>query len=538
MATAAQPLSGAAEGKPHADSISSHDLEHDEERIHGYSIRAQLEGWHANRGSKSIARAIIPPWCPEKSEPTELNPLKFLKELTWLNWALFLCGWWAWTCDGFDYFAVSVTLTELGKVFGKSDSQMSFAITLTLLFRSLGALIFGVLADRFGRKWTLTANMLIIAALQLGSGFVTNYSQFLGVRSAFGIAMGGVWGQAAATSLENVPAASRGFFSGIVQQGYTIGYLLAAVINMTVGTYSAPKWRSLYFIGAGFSAAAAIFRMCLPESQQFLRAREEQKASGVSLSGKEAARQFFREVGHMLRSNWIRCIWAICIMTGMNFFSHGSQDLYPTYLTKTKGLNKHNESVAVIIANCGAIAGGLFGGYISQIIGRRWALILLCLWTAPWIPLWIIPDSFGGLAAGGFFVQSGVQGAWGVIPIYLSEVSPPAFRASFAGLAYQLGNMASAGAAQIEADAGHHLRTIVKGKELPDYATIFGILLGVIIAYLLITTLLGPDADASNFEEAKVATQAGAGNTVAAQRTGRRWDTPRRRASILKSVLR
>jgi MFS family permease len=109
-------------------------------------------------------------------------------------------------------------------------------------------------------------------------------------------------------------------------------------------------------------------------------------------------------------------------MTGMNFFSHGSQDLYPTYLTKTKGLNKHNESVAVIISNCGAVAGGLFGGYISQIIGRRWTIIGLALWTAAWIPLWIIPDSFGGLAAGGFFVQSGVQGAWGVI---VSRVKSP-----------------------------------------------------------------------------------------------------------------
>ncbi|BEI91458.1 uncharacterized protein CcaverHIS019_0402780 [Cutaneotrichosporon cavernicola] len=512
------------DGRPstdHPDSKSLHD-NHDEERVHGYSIRAQLEGWHANRGSKSIARAMIPPWCPEKDQPTELNPFKFLRQLTWLNWAMFFCGWWAWTCDGFDYFAVSVTLTEMGKEFGKTDAQMSFAITLTLLFRSLGALIFGVLADRFGRKWTLVANMLIIAVFQLGSGFVTNYQQFLGVRAIFGIAMGGVWGQAAATSLENVPAASRGFFSGVVQQGYTIGYLLAAVINMTVGSYSRPGWRSLYFIGAGFSVASALFRMCLPESAQFIRARQQQQDSGVQLSGRDAARHFFREVGHMLRSNWIRCIWAICIMTGMNFFSHGSQDLYPTYLTKTKGLSKHNESVAVIISNCGAIVGGLFGGYISQIIGRRWTIIGLCLWTACWIPLWIIPKSFGGLAAGGFFVQSGVQGAWGVIPIYLSEVSPPAFRASFAGLAYQLGNMASSAAAQIEADAGQTLRTVINGQNLPDYATIFGILLGVIIGWLIIWTFLGPDADGALFEEAKVATQAGAGDTVAGESTLRR----------------
>lgn len=253
-------------------------------------------------------------------------------------------------------------------------------MTLTLLFRSLGALIFGVLADRFGRKWTLVANMFIIAVFQLGSGFVVNYSGFLAVRALFGIAMGGVWGQAAATSLENVPAPTRGFFSGIVQQGYTIGYLLAAVMNMTVGSYSRPKWRSLYFIGAGFSLAAAIFRALLPESEQFIRAHEEARASGIKMTAGEGARHFFREVGHMLKRNWIRCIWAICVSlsltSGLVLTSdHDRHELLlprlagplvsrrslwqisaitdvtsPTYLKKSKGLSTHQESIAVIIS--------------------------------------------------------------------------------------------------------------------------------------------------------------------------------------------
>lgn len=262
-------------------------------------------------------------------------------------------------------------MVELAEQFDRTSAQISFAITLTLLFRSLGALIFGVLADRFGRKWTLVANMFIIAVLELGSGFVNTYEEFLAVRSLFGVAMGGVWGQAAATCLENVPVETRGFLSGIVQQGYAVGYLLAAVINMTVGQYSAPKWRSLYFIGAGFSLAACLLRAALPESKQYILAREEARNNGMS--SKEAAKHFGREVKNMLKTNWMRCIWAICLMTGMNFFSHGSQDLYPTYLKKTKGLSEHSSSVAVIISNCGAIAGGMIGGYASQYIGRRWA---------------------------------------------------------------------------------------------------------------------------------------------------------------------
>jgi len=368
-------------------------------------------------------------------------------------------------------------------------------------------LIFGVLADRFGRKWTLVGNLLLIAVFELGSGFCNTYEQFLAVRSLFGVAMGGIWGQAAATALENVPVAARGICSGILQQGYSFGYLLAAVIKLGVVPKSQYSWRALYFIGAGFSVLAAIVRACLPESQQFILARQEAKNNNLSSSAQSKA--FGREIWMMLKTNWVRCIWAICIMTGFNFFSHGSQDLYPVYLQTTKGFTASNASKATIISNVGAIIGGTIAGYVSQYAGRRLAIIICLCYTACWIPLWILPDTFGGLAAGGFFIQSGVQGAWGVVPIYLGEISPPAFRASFGGLAYQLGNMASSAAAQIEATAGESLK--LDGTTIPDYATIQAILIGAVIAWMLLMTLLGPESDGSHFEQAKVAYQDGAG---------------------------
>ncbi|TXT13154.1 hypothetical protein VHUM_01555 [Vanrija humicola] len=482
--------------------------------VHKYpptSFKGQLEGWHADRGNKSFLQAAIPSWRKKGNSDDEVvyNPIKLVGLLGWRDWLYFFSGWWAWTCDGFDYFAVSVTLADLEKQFDRNDHALTTAITLTLLFRSLGAVIFGLLADRFGRKWTLVANLLLIGVFELGTGFVNTFPQFLGVRAIFGIVMGGIWGQAAATALENVPAQARGLLSGILQQGYAVGYLLAAVINLTVVQNSRYGWRSIYFIGAGFSVSAAIIRACLPESRQYVLAREQLKAEGID--GGATSKRFFKEIGNMLKTNWVRCIWGILVMTGFNFFSHGSQDLYPKYLQTTKFMTAKQASRATIISNCGAVAGGTIAGYLSQYAGRRLTAMIFIVITACFIPLWILPTKFGGLAAGGFWVQFGVQGAWGIVPIYLGEVSPPAFRASFGGVAYQLGNMVSSGAAQIEATAGNTLRIANPKKPNCTYATIQGILIGVVAAWLMLWLFLGPEADGAHFEQAKTAFQEGGG---------------------------
>ncbi|RXK36287.1 MFS transporter, SHS family, lactate transporter [Tremella mesenterica] len=489
--------------------IEGKDDDSQKPKVQRASISSQLATWHADRGDKTFIQAMIPRiHHPANGIKVTKNPFKLLAMVSlYPGWLMFFSGWFAWTCDGYDYFAVSLTIPLLAKQFDKTTHDITTAITLTLLFRSLGAVIFGILADRFGRKWTLTANLVVVCIFELGSGFCNTYSQFLAVRALFGVGMGGIWGQAAGAALENVPIEARGICSGILQQGYAAGYLLAAVINLTVVTYSKYTWRSLYFIGAGFSLAAAILRAVLPESPQYVKARQEAKASGQTTS--QTSKNFAKETWVMLKTNYLKWIWAVCMMTGFNFFSHGSQDLFPTYLITSKHLSSKLASKATIISNCGAIVGGTLAGYSSQYIGRRLAIIICLLYTACWIPLWILPSSFGGLSAGGFFIQSGVQGAWGIVPIYLGEVAPPAFRATFAGLAYQLGNMASSGAAQIETDAGESLK--LTGSNIPDYATIQGILIGVVIAWMLIFAFLGPEADHSHFEKAKVAFQQGAG---------------------------
>ena len=246
------------------------------------------------------------------------------------------------------------------------------SITLTLLFRSVGAVsfrpislhhstpfepsrqvVFGLISDRYGRKWPLVANLFLVSVLSLGTGFVQSFQQFLALRSLFGVGMGGIWGLASATALENLPVEARGLASGVLQQGYAAGYLIAAVVNL----YLVPKssWRALFWTGAGISAFAGVLRALLPESEFFRRAKQERQNNQTE-NTKSKTRIFFHEVKQMLKHHWMLSIYAVLLMTGFNFLSHGSQDLYPTYLQVAKDFTKFNSTVATIIGNCGAIS--------------------------------------------------------------------------------------------------------------------------------------------------------------------------------------
>ncbi|KAF8466529.1 carboxylic acid transporter [Russula ochroleuca] len=435
-----------------------------------------------------------------------------LRSLTGTQWAQFLTGWLAWTCDAIDFFNVALSVTRLQQQFHKAEAaSITTAITLTLLVRSIGAILFGVLSDRFGRKWPLVANLLLCSAVQLGTSFVQTFHQFLAVRTLFGIAMGGVWGLASSTALENLPVEARGLGSGVLQQGYAIGYLISAVLSLYVVPHTRHTWRALFWTTSGISAFAATIRAFIPESEVFLRAKEQEHRLGGT-TGKKT-KVFIHQVRTMLKTHWGLCVYAVLLMAGFNFLSHGSQDLYPTYLKTSKGFDNYHSIVATIIGNCGAITGGAIAGSISQYIGRRLTIILFVLLSGVFIPLWILPSSFGLLAAGAFCVQFGVQGAWGVIPIQLAEMSPPGFRATFPGVAYQLGNMISAASAQIEAIGGDNMKTTIiqdgKLKVVPDYAKVQGILLGTIAAFVIFITTIGPENHGSNFEQQKTAFEEG-----------------------------
>ena len=220
-------------------------------------------------------------------------------------------------------------------------------------YTSRSQVIFGLISDRFGRKWPLVANLLLISCLSLGCSFVQTYREFLAVRSLFGVGMGGIWGLASASALENLPVEARGLASGIMQQGYAVGYLIAAVVNLYLVRRT--TWRAQFRTSASISAFAAVLRSLLPESEVFLRARED-KQTEVEKPGQSKTRVFFHEVGQMLKNHWLLSIYAVLLMSGFNFLSHGSQDLYPTYLEASKGFTKFNATVATIIGNCGAIA--------------------------------------------------------------------------------------------------------------------------------------------------------------------------------------
>ncbi|THH08458.1 hypothetical protein EW145_g2701 [Phellinidium pouzarii] len=422
-----------------------------------------------------------------------------LVSLTLLQWIQVFCGWLAWTCDAVDFFSVSLSVTALQAQFGgRRASDITTSITLTLLFRPVGAVLFGVLSDRYGRRWPLVVNLLLCCVLQIGSGFVQTFRQFLAVRCLFGITMG---------------VEVRGFMSGVVQQGYAVGYLFAAVINLRLVPAVPQNWRALFWTAAGISFFAAIVRALTPESELFLRAKRIESEKGTST--KHKTRIFLHELKVMLKRHWLLCIYAVLLMTGFNFLSHGSQDLYPTYLTASKNFSSNQATIATIIGNCGAIAGGAIAGWASQYVGRRLTILICVILIAVFIPLWILPSSFSALSAGAFCIQFGVQGAWGVIPIFLSEISPPAFRGTFPGVAYQLGNMVSSASAQIEATGGNHLRTTIVENgvptNVPDYAKVQGILIGVVCAFVVVVTIVGPEHHGAHFERAKTAFEEGGG---------------------------
>ncbi|KAG6912031.1 hypothetical protein DXG01_000279 [Tephrocybe rancida] len=406
--------------------------------------------------------------------------------------------------------------------------QRAEARPLLQVLKSLTWVIFGILSDRFGRKWPLVSNLVLIAILQLGGGFVQTFKQFLACRSLFGIGMGGIWGLAASTALENLPVEVRGLASGVLQQGYAVGYLLAACINLTLVPDTPTSWRSLFWTASGISLFAGAIRAVLPESEVFLRAKAIEKAKGTSTSKK--TKVFVKETGEMLKRHWLLCIYAVLLMTGFNFLSHGSQDLYPTYLQQSKNFSAHNATVATIIGNWGYCVsleystglifgtdnrsrGGIAAGYISQYLGRRLTIVGFPSSHFGFSPVRSAASRLAHSASNLVYKALGVLYVPS-IPIQLAEMSPPAFRATFPGVAYQLGNMVSSAASQIEATGGENLRTniIVDGKlkNVPDYATVQGILIGVVAAFVIFITIIGPEKHGSHFEKHKTAFEEGA----------------------------
>lgn len=430
----------------------------------------------------------------EWQDPEPLkNPISLFMQLSFKDWVFFLVGFSAWTADAFDFHALSIQTVKLAAYFKTTNTAISTAITLTLLLRSVGAAFFGLAGDKFGRKWPMVVNMIVLGILQIATIYSTTFQQFLAVRSLFGLFMGGVYGNAIAMALEHCPVNARGLMSGILQQGYAFGYVLAACANLGVGG-GTNSWKTVFWIAAGLSIGVGLIRICFPESQQFIEAKKAGE-KGVAPSA------FWKETKQMLAAEWKMVIYCIVLMTWFNFYSHTSQDSYTTFMRTEKALNNAAASRASILMKVGACVGGTVIGYLSQWVGRRRAMVGSALISLCLIPAWVLPQGERNLSASGFFMQFFVQGAWGVIPIHLNELSPPAFRSSFPGITYQLGNMISSPSAQIvNAVAESHLKRGPKGKLVPAYGPTMGVATAIIALGIAITAALGPEKRGRHFE--------------------------------------
>lgn len=303
-----------------------------------------------------------------------------------------------------------------------------------------------------------------------------------------------VYGNAVAMALENCPTEARGLMSGIMQQGYSFGYVLAACANLGVGK-ATETWKTVFWVAAGLSIGAGLLRLCFPESKQFLEA----KKTGHKIS----AGDFWAETKSMMAKEWRMCFYCIVLMTWFNYYSHTSQDSYTTFMVTSKGLDYAAGTRSSIWMKVGACVGGTTIGYLSQFVGRRRAIVVASLVSCCLIPAWILPEGEASLSASGFVMQFFVQGAWGVIPIHLNELSPPAYRSSFPGLTYQLGNMISSPSAQIvNAIAESHFVTDRAGNRVEAYGPVMGIATVIIALGIAITTALGPEKLGRHFEEA------------------------------------
>ncbi len=371
-----------------------------------------------------------------------------------------------WTLDAFDFFLLVFVLKDIATEFNTQITEVTFAILLTLAMRPIGAYIFGRAADRWGRRPTLMVDVLLYSFIELASGFSPNLTTLLVLRAIFGIAMGGEWGVGASLTMELIPPHARGFVSGLLQSGYPAGYFLASIVYGLLFQYIG--WRGMFMIGVIPALLVFYIRRKVPESPSWKPATSKSNTLAI------------------VKSHWRLGIYAVLLMTAFNFFSHGTQDLYPTFLQVQHKMMPHEVGLIAVIYNIGAIIGGISFGSMSEVFGRRRIIIIASLLSLAVMPLWAFSTSAVWLAVGAFLMQVMVQGAWGVIPVHLNELSPDDARGTFPGFVYQLGNLIASVNATLQAGIAAHYGG--------DYGIALAAVAGTVAVAIVVLTALGTEA--------------------------------------------
>jgi SHS family lactate transporter-like MFS transporter len=390
-----------------------------------------------------------------------------------------LAGFLGWTLDAFDFFILVMVLPAVATDLHVSRPDIALALTASLATRPLGAFIFGVIADRWGRRLPMVGVIIFYSVVEVLSGLAPNYAIFLALRFLFGIGMGGEWGVGASLVMESVPVKWRGVLSGLLQEGYAFGYLLAAVAFFAVNYFAIPPsygWRLLFLIG-GLPALLSLFVMFKVEETE---SWQEHRTADWKTYGREIAK------------HWKLFLYLVVLMAMMNMISHGTQDLYPTFLQQQLHFTPEKTATITIISMIGAIAGGLIFGLYSDRSGRRKAMVTATILAVVLIPLWVFASTTALIVLGAFLMQFMVQGAWGVIPAHINELSPNALRGFFPGFAYQVGVLIASSISYIEALLGEHL---TYGQSMAALAALVLVVGSFVIAF-------GPEARGVSFRKA------------------------------------
>jgi SHS family lactate transporter-like MFS transporter len=374
-------------------------------------------------------------------------------------------GFLGWTLDAFDFFVLTFVLVPVARDFHVSLVQMAATITASLAMRPVGAFIFGLLADRYGRRWPLMLDIVFYSIVEVFSGLAPNYQIFFILRLLYGIGMGGEWGVGASLTMESVSPKWRGIVSGLLQEGYAMGNLLAAVAYSLIFPHWG--WRMMFFIGG----APALLSL-------FIFAKVKETAAW------HETRTDWRTYGKAIARNWKLFLYMVLLMTTMNSISHGTQDLYPTLLQRQRHFTPQITATITMISMVGAIIGGLVFGLYSDRRGRRRSMVTAVVLALAVAPAWVLSPTVALIIPAAFLMQFMVQGAWGVIPVHLNELSPGELRGFFPGFAYQLGVLCASSITVLEALLAKHL----------TYAQSLGLLAGIVLLLGIPVIGLGPEA--------------------------------------------
>jgi len=390
-------------------------------------------------------------------------------------WASYL----GWTLDAFDFFLMVFMLSTIAREFGTDVKAVAQGVFLTLAARPLGAFIFGWLGEHFGRRPVLMADIIFFSVFELASGFAPTLTSLLVLRFLFGVGMGGEWGLGASLVMESIPAKLRGPVSGLLQSGYPSGYFVASLVYFLL--FDTIGWRGMFMVGVAPALLVLLIRIHVKESPVFEARRGKARANPIA----------------ELVRHWKIALYLVVLMTAFNFFSHGTQDLYPTFLQKQHHFDTHTTGILAAVMNLGAIVGGISFGIWSERIGRKRAIIIASLLALPVIPLFAFSVTPLMLALGGFLMQVAVQGAWGIVPVHLNELSPPLARSLFPGFAYQLGNLIASKNAPIQAG--------IAEAHGDNYGLALALVCGTVAVVIAVWTALGPERKNADFAaEAKI----------------------------------